>query len=204
MSHADLPPRRAAGISRADYAVLYRRGKRHWRCSVNILTVNLLFSSLVFWIAAKLYLMPRLHQLPVKAVLLPILLLHGFRHLGLMFLAPGAIYAGMPAQFAWPAAAGDLLAAVLALAAIPAVAANSRIAKPLVWMFNVEGTIDLAMAITLATVYDAGPYMGAAYWIPAFWVPALLVTHWIAFDVLVRHWLPSPGGVQPLASPQRS
>jgi len=30
--------------------------------------------------------------------------------------------------------------------------------------------------------------MGAAYWIPAFWVPALLVTHYIAFIVLRRHW----------------
>ena len=53
------------------------------------------------------------------------------------------------------------------------------------------------MAITLATVYDAGPYMGAAHWIPAFWAGALLVTHWIAFEVLVRHWVPSPGAVQP-------
>jgi hypothetical protein len=28
--------------------------------------------------------------------------------------------------------------------------------------------------------------MGAAYWIPAFWVPALLVTHYIAFIVLMN------------------
>lgn len=155
---------------------------------MNILTVNLLFSTLMFWIAAKLYLVPRLHQISPRAVLLPILLLHAFRHLGLMFLAPGAIYAGMPPQFAYPAALGDLLAAILALAAIPAVAARSRTAKPLVWIFNIEGTIDLAAAITLATLYDAAPFMGPAYWIPAFWVPALLVTHWITFVVLVRHW----------------
>ncbi len=88
---------------------------------MNILTVNLLFSTLVFWIAARLYLEPRLHQLSPRAVLLPILLLHSLRHLGLMFLAPGAIYPGIPAQFAVPAAVGDLVAALLALAAIPAV-----------------------------------------------------------------------------------
>ncbi len=155
---------------------------------MNILTVNLLFSTLVFWIAAKLYLAPQLPQLSPRAVLLPILLLHSLRHLGLMFLAPGAIYPGIPAQFAVPAALGDLVAALLALAAIPAVAVNARLAKPLVWVFNLEGTIDLINAITLATVFDAAPYMGAAYWIPAFWVPALLVTHWITFVVLVRHW----------------
>ena len=65
-------------------------------------------------------------------ILLPILLLHGLRHLGLMFLAPGAVYAGIPPQFAYPAAFGDLLAAVLALIAIPAVAARARGAKFLV------------------------------------------------------------------------
>jgi hypothetical protein len=37
-----------------------------------------------------------------------------------MFLAPGAVYAGIPPQFAYPAAFGDLLTAVLALVAIPA------------------------------------------------------------------------------------
>jgi hypothetical protein len=30
--------------------------------------------------------------------------------------------------------------------------------------------------------------MGPAYWIPAFWVPALLVTHYITFVVLRKHW----------------
>ena len=159
---------------------------------MNILTFNLFFSTLVFWIAAKLYVVPRLDQLAPRAVLLPILLLHSFRHLGLMFLAPGAIYPGMPAQFAVPAAVGDLVAALLALAAIPAVAINARPAKLLVWVFNVEGTVDLLAAITLATIFNAAPYVGPAYWIPAFWVPALLVSHWITFVVLVRHWPPQP------------
>ena len=45
---------------------------------MNILTVNLLFSTLVFWVAAKIYLLPRLRELKPKNVLLPILLLHSF------------------------------------------------------------------------------------------------------------------------------
>ena len=155
---------------------------------MSILTVNLAFSTLVFWIAARLYLLPNLANLQPRAVLLPILLLHSLRHLGLMFLAAGATYPGVPAQFAYPAAFGDLLAALLALAAIPAVAGNWRGARLLVWVFNVEGTVDLIAAITLATIYDAPPYMGPAYWIPAFWVPALLVTHYIIFVVLLRPW----------------
>jgi hypothetical protein len=105
-----------------------------------------------------------------------------------MFLAPGATYPGLPAQFAYPAALGDLVAAVLAVVAIPAVATEARSARFLVWLFNLEGTVDLLAAIALANAYDASPHMGAAYWIPAFWVPALLVTHYIMFIVLWKLW----------------
>ena len=127
---------------------------------VNILTVNLLLSTFVFWIAARLYLLPRLHACEPRDVLLPILLLHALRHLGLMFLASGAVYPGIPAQFAVPAALGDLLAAVLAVIAIPAVATRARSAKALVWLFNLEGSLDLAAAIALATLARRGAVHG--------------------------------------------
>lgn len=152
---------------------------------MNILTVNLLLSTLVFAIAARIYL-PNLKELLPRTVLIPILLLHSLRHLGLMFLAPGAVYPGMPKEFAYPAALGDLLAAVLALIALVAVIAEARRARFFVWLFNIEGSLDLIAAITLATVLGAAPTMGPAYWIPAFWVPALLVTHYITFALLVR------------------
>jgi len=155
---------------------------------MNILTVNLLFSTFVFWIAARIYVFPKLPALSPQALLIPILLLHGFRHLGLMFLTPGATYAGISPQFAYPAAFGDLLAALLALIAIPALMRNTTEARLLVWVFNVVGTLDLFSAIALATIYQAQPYMGAAYWIPAFWVPALLVTHYITFVFLWKYW----------------
>ena len=54
---------------------------------MNVLTVHLVLSTLVFWIAARIYLVPRLGRLEPQSVLAPILLLHSFRHLGLMFLA---------------------------------------------------------------------------------------------------------------------
>lgn len=155
---------------------------------MNVLTVNLVFSSVVFFIAARIYLLPRLSELKPETVLIPILLLHSLRHLGLMFLAPGAVYPGMPSQFATPAAFGDLLAALLALASIAAIVMKSPLARLLVWVFNIEGTLDLMLAIVLANVYDSPPFMGPAYWIPAFWVPGLLVTHYIVFVVLLKHW----------------
>jgi len=72
--------------------------------------------------------------------------------------------------------------------ALWAVVKNWKSARFFVWIFALEGTIDLITAITLAQLHGAAPFMGAAYWIPAFWVPALLVTHYITFVVLIKHW----------------
>src|SRR6266704_7173846 len=108
-----------------------------------ILTLNLMGTTLVFYVAARLYLLPRLGELDPRSVLIPILLLHSLRHLGLMFLTRGAVYPGMPPQFAYPAALGDLLTALLAFACIPAVAGSTTLARPLVWAFNIVGTVDL-------------------------------------------------------------
>jgi len=148
---------------------------------INILTFNLALSTFVFWIAARIYVVPNLQRWSFQAVLTPILLLHSLRHLGLMFLAPGAIYPGLPLQFAYPAAYGDLVAALLAMAAL-----LTGMPRWLVWIFNIWGTADLLTAITLATLHGAPNFMGPAYWIPAFWVPALLVTHYLTFVVLRR------------------
>ena len=93
---------------------------------MNVLSVNLLLNTLIFWIAARLYLLPRLERVDPTTVLVPVLLLHSTRHLGLMFLASGATHPGIPAQFSYPAAFGDLVAAVFALVALFAVKRNLR------------------------------------------------------------------------------
>jgi len=154
--------------------------------STRILTINLFASTVVFCVAARIYVLPQLGVWSGRTVLIPILLLHSFRHLGLMFLAPGATLPGLPAAFAYPAAFGDAIAATLAFAALVAVVYIHWTQRALLWAFTVEGTLDLLNAIALATIYGASAYMGPAYWIPAFWVPALLVTHYIAFLVLRR------------------
>jgi len=151
-----------------------------------ILTLNLIGTTLVFYVAARVYLLPRLGDLAPRAVMVPILLLHSLRHLGLMFLTRGAVYPGMPPQFAYPAALGDLLTALLAFASIPVVLKDWNAGRRLVWVFNIVGTLDLVVAIALATIYGAPVSMGPAYWIPAFWVPGLLVTHYVTFILLLR------------------
>jgi hypothetical protein len=151
-----------------------------------ILPLNLIANSVIFFVAARLYLLPLVSRLRPQQILVPILLLHSTRHLGMMLLTRGATYPGLPPKFAYAAAFGDLVTAIIAFAAIPLVLRGSRFAKPIVWVFNIFGTVDLLVAITTGTIYNAVVAIGAAYWIPAFWVPLLLVTHYITFVVLVR------------------
>jgi hypothetical protein len=165
-----------------------------------ILTINLVASTVVFAAAARVYVLPKLSGWSWRTIMVPILLLHSFRHLGLMFLTRGGTDPGLPLQFAYPAAFGDLLAAGLAFVAFVAVVQNHPAQRALVWVFNVEGTLDLMLATALATVFSAAPYMGPAYWIPALWVPALLVTHYVTFRVLSR----SASGVARVESDQRT
>jgi hypothetical protein len=151
-----------------------------------ILTLNLVANTVIFYIAARLYLRPLLSRVQPRQIIVPILLLHSMRHLGMMFLARGATYPGLSPEFAYPAAFGDLFTAVLAFVAIPLVLRGAAAAKPAVWIFNIVGTLDLVSAITFATIHNAPVAMGPAYWIPAFWVPLLLVTHYVTFLLLLR------------------
>ena len=124
-----------------------------------VLTLNAIATTVVFYVAARIYLFPHLARLQPRSVLIPILLLHSLRQLGMMFLTRGATYPGLPPQFAYPAALGDLLAAVLAFISIFLVLRNSVYARPMVWVFNVWGTLDLLDAIILATIYGAPVFM---------------------------------------------
>jgi len=153
-----------------------------------VIVLNLLANTAIFYVAARLYLLPLVARVEPKQILVPILLLHSMRHLGMMFLTRGATYPGLPSQFANKAAFGDLVTSVIAFVAIPLVLSGSDLAKPAVWVFNVVGTVDLFVALTTATIYNAPPAMGPAYWIPAFWVPMLLVTHYVTFVLLGRSW----------------
>ena len=150
------------------------------------IVLNLVANTAIFYVVARLYLLPLIPRVRPQQILVPILLLHSTRHLGIMFLTRGATYPGLPPEFAYPAAFGDLITAIMAFAAIPLVLRGSDLAKPLVWLFNIFGTIDLLAAITTATIYNAPPAMGPAYWIPAVAVPLLLVAHYVTFVLLLR------------------
>ena len=149
-----------------------------------IFGLQVVLSLVVYSLIARWYVVPRLAALPLRDALTPLLLLHAFRYLGMVFLVPTVVGPALPAAFAVPAAYGDLLAALLALLAIAALRQAWPLAIPLVWLFNVEGTLDLVNAFYQGLRNNV--QLGAAYYIPTVAVPALLVTHAMIFTMLIR------------------
>jgi hypothetical protein len=76
---------------------------------MNTLVINVVLSAIIFNLAYRWFLKPMLPKLNPAVVLVPILLLHSMRHLGLMFVTTGVTSPDIPAQFALPAAAGDFV-----------------------------------------------------------------------------------------------
>ncbi len=150
-----------------------------------ILPLSIVLAVVSYSLIAKWYVMPWLAPLSRKEALTPLLLLHSSRFIGLAFLIPGVTSVPLDPRFANPAAWGDLLAAVLAFIALLALRLEWSAAVPLVWIFNIEGTLDLLNALFQGMRYAPSSDLGATYFIPAVIVPALLVTHFIVFKLLL-------------------
>jgi len=113
--------------------------------------------------------------------------LHSFRFFGLVFILPGVV-GNLPAGFATFAAYGDFATGLLAMLALLTV----RL-RPLFWLFvvafNLVGAVDLIVdyyhATQLGLPAIAGQ-LGATYAIPIIYVPLLMITHVVAFYLLLR------------------
>src|SRR5882724_12945766 len=134
------------------------------------------------------YVWPRLKAMDRLDAQRAIATLHSFRFFGLVFIVPGIVGPNLPAGFATFAAYWDFATGVLAILALLTV----RI-RPLFWLlivaFNLVGTVDLILdyyhAVRVGLPALAGE-LHATYAIPILYVPILMITHVMAFYLLVR------------------
>lgn len=155
--------------------------------SVALFGISIVFGLTVWGAVAWQYIWPALRELPSPENLKPILLLHGFRFLGLAFVVPGVVSPALPAAFAQPVAYGDLISAILALLALATL--GTRSGTVVAWAFNTFGTADLLFAFyegSRIALPDNQGLLGAGYFILAAYVPLLLITHGLAFRMLLR------------------
>lgn len=134
------------------------------------------------------YALPRLKSMDQVEAQRAIATLHSFRFFGLVFIVPGVVGPNLPAGFATFAAYGDFATGILAMLALLAVRM-----RPLFWLFvaafNVVGAADIVIdyyhGIEVGLAALAGE-LGAAYAIVMIYVPLLMITHIVAFYLLVR------------------
>lgn len=148
--------------------------------------VSIAFGFVVWGIVAKRYIWPNLRHRPQAEALRPLLILHSFRFIGLAFLVPGVVSPDLPSAFAHSAAYGDIVAATLALLSLASLPRGAGVV--IAWLFNLWGSADLLNAFYQAN--DAGlvpGQLGVTYFIPTVVVPLLLITHGLAFRILLPH-----------------
>ncbi|HET7886326.1 MAG TPA: hypothetical protein VFL62_08890 [Bradyrhizobium sp.] len=116
---------------------------------------------------------------------------HSFRFFGLVFLVPGVTGDHLPADFSAFSnfsAYGDFATGLLAILALLAFRVRPLFLA-LVVAFNLVGVVDLLGDYTLATLGNlparAGEF-GSTYAIPIIYVPLLMITHVVAFYLLMR------------------
>jgi hypothetical protein len=148
--------------------------------------VSIAFALTAWSIVTARYIWPELRLRSRAEALRPLLMLHSFRYIGLAFLIPGIVSPALPLTFARWAAYGDILAAMLALLALLLLPSAAGIAAA--WIFNLWGLADLLNAFYQANRGGmlAGQ-LGAAYFLPTVIVPLLLITHLLAFRILLQH-----------------
>ena len=163
-----------------------------------LFNIQLVLGYVAWGLCFGAYIMPRLKSMDLVAAQRAIAALHSFRFFGLVFILPGVVGPSLPARFATFAAYWDLATGVLAMLALLTV----RI-RPLFWLFvvafNLVGMVDLILDYyhaTQAGLPAMAGQLGASYAIPVIYVPVLMITHVVAFYLLLR---PQPKAVQVFA-----
>jgi hypothetical protein len=148
--------------------------------------VSIAFSFIAWGIVTARYVWPELRLRPRAEALRPLLILHSFRFIGLAFLVPGVVSLDLPPAFAHSAAYGDIIAAILALLALMSLPSAAGVV--IAWIFSLWGSADIVNAFYQAerSGLMAGQ-LGAAFYLPTLIVPQLLITHGLAFRVLLQH-----------------
>src|SRR5581483_180391 len=142
--------------------------------------------SVAWGIFTARYIWPELRLREPAEALRPLLVLHSFRFIGLAMLVTGVVSPDLPLAFAHPAAYGDVIAAMLALLSLLLLPGAAGIA--VAWLFSFWGSADLFNAFYQASRAGllAGQ-LGAAFFLPTLIVPLLLITHGLAFRILLQH-----------------
>jgi hypothetical protein len=143
----------------------------------------------VYLLIFRTYLQPWFEMRDFDAAVMPLLMVHVFRYLGLALLVTGQVDEAVSRDALSIMAYGDLASGVCALLAVIAISAGSRFVVPLVVLFSIVGIADL---ITIGpTALNAGVIVspiGTMWFFLVIFAPILLLSHIYILYRLVRHF----------------
>jgi hypothetical protein len=153
-----------------------------------IFNLHLVLGYVAWLLCTSAYILPKLKAMNAIDAQRAIATLHSFRFFGLVFILPGVVGHNLPQGFAPFAAYGDLATGVLAILALLMIRIRSLF-WPLVVAFNLTGAIDIIVdyyhGVKLALSAVSGE-LGATYAIVIIYVPLLMITHVVAFYLMLR------------------
>ena len=153
-----------------------------------IFNLHLVLGYAAWLLCTSAYILPKLRSMTPVDAQRAIATLHSFRFFGLVFILPGVTGYHLPQEFVQFAAYGDFVTGMLAILALLTVRIRSLF-LPLVIGFNLAGAIDIIVdyyhGVKLSIPAVSGE-LGSTYGIVIIYVPLLMITHVIAFYLMLR------------------
>ena len=152
-----------------------------------IFNLQNLSAFLLFYLAFRWWVQPRLNKMTIYDALLPVVFYHGIRFLGMTFMVDGQFYDGFPEDDAFMIGVGDYVVSVLAIITAIALKAKKKFAIPLTWFTMIVGLVDLVNAFRLVGAQEFWQYDIEGIWyLMLLTGPPAIITTVYAFYRLIK------------------
>lgn len=151
-----------------------------------ILIINMLLGIILWVYIFRKYYKPLIYSNSFINLIRPLVIFHAFRFIGLIFLIPTVTTPDLSPVFTIPGAYGDFITSIIAIISLLVLSYNIKYSLPLIWLFNIIGSLDLLNGIFIGATNNIGQTLGSGFYIVAIMVPALLVTHFYIFKLLIN------------------
>ncbi|WP_339918271.1 hypothetical protein [Yeosuana marina] len=153
-----------------------------------ILNMQVIAGLITFYFAFKWYVFPRLAKLSIYDALLPMVLIHGTRYLGMVFMVDTQVYDAFPDDLAFTVGIWDYSTAIFAIITAIALKNKWQYAIPLAWVFNIFGFTDLLVAFPQVFAIKFYNYdIGTMWWAFSTIGVINMISHFYIFRRLIKN-----------------
>jgi len=143
---------------------------------------------LTFYFAFKWFVFPKLAKLSIYDALVPMVLIHGLRYLGMVFMVDTQVYDDFPDDLAFTVGMWDYATAILAVITAFALRNKWKYAIALTWVFNIFGFTDLIVAFPQVFEIEFYNYdLGTMWWAFTTIGVVNMISHFYIFSRLIRN-----------------